>query len=74
MGTVFLLEWTMANADNISGALHVTVLTGTVLFWNVNLESKKIQLYFFNMEQPNTHTQILSLSLFHPHAGIILNG
>lgn len=41
------------------------------------LESKftqqNIQLYFCSKEKPNTHTKILSLSLFHPHAAIILN-
>lgn len=41
------------------------------------LESKfreqNMQIYFCSREQPNMHTKILSLSLFHSHAAIILN-
>jgi hypothetical protein len=68
----FLLEWSMANTDNISGDLHLQPDQHCFVFLS-KFRQQKIQLYFCSREQSNTHTKILSLSLFLLHAAIILN-
>jgi len=72
MGMVFLLQWSMVNTANISGALHVS-LTGIVLFWKVNLGRKKYNFISVSGNSLICTKKILSLSLFHPHAVIIFN-